>query len=159
MKLSARHLKIDWPIIKSLVGIASPGTLQFIIGSCSWIVLAKLVADTGHSEASAGYQTAIRIVVFFILPAWGMSNAAATLVGQNLGAKQPERAEASVIATAKYNTIFMAIVSVILLAGADLIVSLFTTDTAGKTDRCSGTADHRPRVYLLRDWHGDGKRL
>ena len=132
MKLSIRHLKIDWSIIKSLIGIASPGTFQFIIGSCSWIVLAKLVADTGHSEASAGYQTAIRIVIFFILPAWGMSNAAATLVGQNLGAKQPERAEASVIATAKYNTIFMAIVSVFFLAGADLIVSLFTQESEVK---------------------------
>jgi putative MATE family efflux protein len=128
MKLSVRHLKFDWGIIKSLVGVASPGTLQFIIGSCSWIVLAKLVAETGHSEASAGYQTAIRIVIFFILPAWGMSNAAATLVGQNLGAGQPERAEASVIATAKYNTIFMAIVSVLFLSAAGPIVSLFTSD-------------------------------
>ena len=126
IKLHARHLKIDWSIIKSLVNVASPGTLQFIIGSCSWIVLAKLVAETGQSEASAAYQTAIRIVIFFILPAWGMSNAAATLVGQNLGAQQPERAEASVIATAKYNTIFMAIVSVLFLAGAGPIVSIFT---------------------------------
>ena len=130
MKLSVSHLKFDWKIIKSLIGVASPGTLQFIIGSCSWIVLAKLVAETGHSEASAGYQTAIRIVIFFLLPAWGMSNAAATLVGQNLGAKQPERAEASVFATAKYNTIFMAIVSVLFLAAARPIVSLFTSDAA-----------------------------
>lgn len=132
MKLSSRHLKIDWPIIKSLVGVASPGTLQFIIGSCSWIVLAKLVAETGHSEASAGYQTAIRIVIFFLLPAWGLSNAAATLVGQNLGAKQPERAEASVIATAKYNAIFMAIVSVLFLSAAGPIVSLFTSQVEVK---------------------------
>lgn len=132
MKLSSRHLKIDWPIIKSLVGVASPGTLQFIIGSCSWIVLAKLVAETGHSEASAGYQTAIRIVIFFLLPAWGLSNAAATLVGQNLGAKQPERAEASVIATAKYNAIFMAIVSVLFLSAASPIVSLFTSQVEVK---------------------------
>ena len=130
MKLSVRHIKFDWSIIKSLVGIASPGTLQFIIGSCSWIVLARLVAETGHSEASAGYQTAIRIVIFFLLPAWGMSNAAATLVGQNLGARQPERAESSVIATAKYNTIFMALVSVLFLSAAGPIVSLFTTEPA-----------------------------
>ena len=117
MKLSARHLRFDWGIVKSLIGVASPGTFQFIIGSCSWIVLAKLVAETGHSEASAGYQTAIRIVMFFILPAWGMSNAAATLVGQNLGAKQPERAEASVIVTAiQYS--FHGIVSVLFLSAA-----------------------------------------
>ena len=132
MKLSVRHVRFDWGIIKSLIRVASPGTLQFIIGSCSWIVLARLVAETGHSEASAGYQTAIRIVIFFLLPAWGMSNAAATLVGQNLGAQQPERAESSVIATAKYNTIFMALVSVLFLSAASPIVSLFTNEPAVK---------------------------
>ncbi len=126
IKIHANHLPLDWPIIKSIVNIASPGTLQFIIASCSWILLARLVAETGHSAASAGYQTALRVVIFFILPAWGMSNAAATLVGQNLGAKQPGRAEESVIKTAKYNTIFMALVSVLFLAGADPIISIFT---------------------------------
>jgi putative MATE family efflux protein len=132
MKLSIHHVRFDWGIIKSLIRIASPGTLQFIIGSCSWIVLARLVAETGHSEASAGYQTAIRIVIFFLLPAWGMSNAAATLVGQNLGAQQPERAESSVFATARYNTVFMAFVSVLFLSAASPIVSLFTNDLAVK---------------------------
>ena len=132
MKLSIHHVRFDWGIIKSLIRIASPGTLQFIIGSCSWIVLARLVAETGHSEASAGYQTAIRIVIFFLLPAWGMSNAAATLVGQNLGAQQPERAESSVFATARYNTVFMAFVSVLFLSAASPIVSLFTNEPAVK---------------------------
>src|SRR5205814_3438293 len=113
----------DWKIIKSLISVASPGIFQFIIGSCSWIFLAQLVAETGHSAASAGYQTAIRVVIFFILPAWGMSNAAATLVGQNLGAKQPQRAEDSVMQTAKYNGIFMALVSLIFLFGAHPIIS------------------------------------
>lgn len=126
IKFRKDHLKFDWPIIRSLVGIASPGTIQFIIGSCSWIFLARLVATTGQDDASAGYQTAIRIVIFFILPAWGMSNAAATLVGQNLGAKQPERAEKSVIKTATYAAIFMALVSLLFLFGAEWIVSVFT---------------------------------
>src|SRR5882724_3336607 len=72
VKIHTHHLPLDWPIIKSIVSIASPGTLQFIIGSCSWILLARLVAETGHSVASAGYQTAIRIVLFFLLPAWGI---------------------------------------------------------------------------------------
>lgn len=127
VKIRAHHLKVDWPIIKSVINIASPGTFQFIIASCSWIFLAKMVADTGHDEASAGYQTAIRVIVFFILPAWGLSNAAATLVGQNLGAKQPDRAELSVIKTARYNIIFMAVVSVLFLVCADLIISIFTS--------------------------------
>lgn len=74
--------------------------------------MAAFVAQSG-SDASAGYQTGIRLVLFFILPAWGMSNAAATLVGQNLGAKQTERAEESVLKTAKYNAIFMGSVSLI----------------------------------------------
>lgn len=126
IKLRRSNLRVDWAVIKSIINIASPGTLQFIIGSCSWIVLARLVAETGHSAASAGYQTAIRVVIFFILPAWGMSNAAATLVGQNLGAKQPQRAEESVMKTAKYNAIFMAAVSVIFLLFASPIISVFT---------------------------------
>jgi putative MATE family efflux protein len=126
IKLGTQSLKTDWFIIKSIAAISWPATLQFIIGSCSWIFLARLVAETGHSQASAGYQTALRIVVFFILPAWGISNAAATLVGQNLGAKQIERAELSVLKTAKYNALFMAAVSLFLFFGADFIVSLFT---------------------------------
>ena len=107
VRFTLKHLTPDWSVIRSLIGIAWPGTLQFLIGSGSWIVLASLVVQTGQSEASAGYQIAIRVVMFFILPAWGMSNAAATLVGQNLGAKQPDRAELSVMRTAKYNAVFM----------------------------------------------------
>jgi putative MATE family efflux protein len=132
IKIHAHHLKPDFKIIKSVINIASPGTLQFIIGSCSWIFLARLVAETGHSAASAGYQTALRVVIFFILPAWGMSNAAATLVGQNLGAKQTLRAEESVMKTAKYNAVFMALVSLIFLFGASPIISIFTNDEAIK---------------------------
>ncbi len=126
IRFKKQHLKIDWPIIRSLINIASPGTFQFIIGSCSWIFLAQLVATTGQDAASAGYQTALRIVIFFILPAWGMSNAAATLVGQNLGAKQPERAELSVKRTATYSAIFMGVVSLVFLLGAEVIISVFT---------------------------------
>jgi Na+-driven multidrug efflux pump len=114
--------------MKSLIAIASPATLQFIIASGSWIVLTWLVAHTGHTEASAGYQVAIRNVVFFILPAWGLSNAAATLVGQNLGAKQPERAAKSVLLTAKYNAIFMAGVTLLFLLFSGPIISIFTKE-------------------------------
>lgn len=130
IRFTAKHLTPDWTIVRSLIGIAWPGTLQFLIGSGSWIVLASLVVQTGHSDASAGYQIAIRIVLFFLLPAWGMSNAAATLVGQNLGALQPERAELSVIKTAKYNAIFMGSVSVLFLIFAPYIISFFTKEAS-----------------------------
>ncbi|MFT3932536.1 MAG: MATE family efflux transporter [Chitinophagaceae bacterium] len=128
VKFSLKQLTPDWKIIKTLVGIAWPGTLQFLIGSGSWIVLARLVAETGHSDASAGYQIGIRVIMFFLLPAWGLSNAAATLVGQNLGAQQPERAVLSVKRTAKYNAIFMCCVSVLFLSFAPYIASFFTTE-------------------------------
>lgn len=111
-----------------MIGIATPGILQFLIGSCSWIFLAELVATTGGDHGSAGYQTALRLMMFFMLPAWGMSNAAATLVGQNLGAKQFQRAEDSVLATVKYNVIFMVIVTVLFLFFGDWLVSFFTND-------------------------------
>lgn len=126
IRLSAKYLKAEWQVIKSLVAIAWPATLQFIIASCSWIFLAKLVAETGHSQASAGYQMALRVIMFFLLPAWGISNAAATLVGQNLGAKEVKRAEEAVLKTAKYNAVFMFTVSFIFFFGADPIVSVFT---------------------------------
>lgn len=116
----------DFTIIKSMVSLAWPATFQFIIASGSWIILTRLVADAGGTEASAGYQIAIRNVVFFILPAWGLSNAAATLVGQNLGAGQPQRAEKSVILATKYNAIFMTMVSIIFIFLSPQIISFFT---------------------------------
>lgn len=130
LKIQASHWKIDWVVIRSLVKIATPAIFQFVIASCSWIFLANLVATTGGENASAGYQTALRLMMFFILPAWGMSNAAATLVGQNLGAKQLDRAEASVMKTMKYNVIFMAIVTLLFYVLGDWFVSFFTPDPA-----------------------------
>ncbi len=128
IRIQAAHLKPDFPIMKSLIIIAWPATFQFLIASGSWIVLAWLVSTTGGTSASAGYQVALRNVVFFILPAWGLSNAAATLVGQNLGANQPERAEKSVLLTAKYNAIFMSGVTLTFLLFASPIISIFTKD-------------------------------
>ena len=130
IQFTLKHLAPDFAVIRSIILIAWPATLQFLIGSGSWIVLASLVVTTGHSDASAGYQIAIRLVMFFILPAWGMSNAAATLVGQNLGAQQPQRAEDSVIKTARYNAVFMGLVSLILLVFVPFIISFFTKETA-----------------------------
>ncbi len=127
MKIRWAHFKFDFPVIKHLLEVAWPATFQFFIQSGSWIVLAWLVSDTGGTHATAGYQVAIRNVVFFILPAWGLSNAAATLVGQNLGAKQPERAERSVILATRFNALFMAVVMFIFLLFASPIISIFTT--------------------------------
>jgi len=128
IKMTAAHFHLDWKLIRSIVTIAWPATFQFIIASGSWIILARLVAETGGTTASAGYQIAIRNVVFFILPAWGLSNAAATLVGQNLGAKQLQRAEQSVLLTAKYNAIFMSFVMLLFLFFANPIIRIFTQD-------------------------------
>jgi len=119
----------DWAIIKSIFNIAWSGTFQFLIGSASWIALARIIAHFGDT-AIAGYQVAIRILLFFLLPAWGMSNAAATLVGQNLGAQQPKRAEQSVWVAAKYNAIFMAFVSVLFMIASGPIVGFINKDPA-----------------------------
>jgi len=130
IQISLASFKADWKIIRGLLDIAWPATFQFIIASGSWIVLARLVAETGGTEASAGYQIAIRNLVFFILPAWGLSNAAATLVGQNLGAGQPERAEQSVLLTARYNIYFMILVTLIFVLLPGPIIRIFSSEEA-----------------------------
>jgi putative MATE family efflux protein len=123
-----RHFIPDWALIRSIINIAWTGAMQFLIGSASWIVMASIIARHFGDDAIAGYQVAIRILIFFLLPAWGMSNAAATLVGQNLGAKQPERAEQSVWTAARYNTLFMILVSLLLLVWAEPVVGFVNKD-------------------------------
>jgi Na+-driven multidrug efflux pump len=112
------------------VSIGWPATLQFLINSGSWIFLARLVAESGGTTATAGYQIALRNFVFFILPAWGLSNAAATLVGQNLGAKNPLRAEQSVYLTARYSALLMGSVMFIFIFFASPIMHIYTQDEA-----------------------------
>lgn len=119
----------DWTIIKSILKIAWTGTAQFLIGSASWIIMLRILSQYGNATIS-GYQVAIRILLFFLLPAWGMSNATATLVGQNLGAKQPGRAEESVWKTAKYNAVFMAIITILFFFAAKPIVIFMNPDPA-----------------------------
>lgn len=130
LKISASIFKPSFELVKSIVNISWPATLQFLIASGSWIVLTRLVAETGGTNASAGYQIAFRNMIFFFLPAWGLSNAAATLVGQNLGAKELERAEQSVLLAVKYNMIFMGLVMLTFLIFPEQIIRIFTHDEA-----------------------------
>ena len=133
LKIKLSYLKPHWEQIKALLKIATPGIFQFVIASCSWIFLAQLVATTGGDHGSAGYQTALRLMMFFMLPAWGLSNAASTLVGQNMGAGEMIRAEQSVMKTVKYNVIFMLCVSLIFFLLGDFLVSFFTEDESIKS--------------------------
>lgn len=126
IKISRSDIIPDFSVIKSMITLAWPATFQFIIASGSWIILTRLVAEAGGTEAAAGYQIAIRNVVFFILPAWGLSNAAATLTGQNLGAGQPDRAEQSVYLATKFNAIFMGMVSLVFIFLSGPIIGFFT---------------------------------
>lgn len=130
LKISAEYFRLNFKLIGAIIKISWPATLQFIIASGSWIVLTRLVAETGGTNASAGYQIAFRNMVFFFLPAWGLSNAAATLVGQNLGAKELERAEKSVMLSVKYNVIFMGLVMITFLVFPEQIIRIFTSDEA-----------------------------
>ena len=128
IRIRAAHFHWDFPLIKSLFQISWPAIFQFFMASGSWIVLTRLVAETGGTDASAGYQIAMRNVVFFILPAWGLSNAAAALVGQNLGARKPERAERSVLLTTRYNAIFMTAVMLLFVFFSEPIIRIFNSD-------------------------------
>ena len=109
-----------------LIKVSLGGIAQFLIGTSSWIFLMRIMSEFG-SEVLAGYTIAIRVMMFSLMPSWGMSNAAATLVGQNLGAKQADRAEMSVWKTGKYNAYFMFFISVLYLCFAREIIMLFST--------------------------------
>jgi len=118
-------LEVMWKLIRTSLG----GIGQMMIATSSWIGLVRIMSEFG-SEALAGYTIAVRIFIFTLLPSWGLSNAAATLVGQNLGAKQPERAERSVWITGFANMIFLAIVSVIYIIFNEDLVRIFTSEPA-----------------------------
>jgi putative MATE family efflux protein len=122
-----RQVRVQWDVLWRLVRVSLTGILQFAIAHTSWIGLVRIVSIFG-SAALAGYTIAIRIVIFVILPSWGLSNAAATLVGQNLGAGHPERAEKAVWRTGIYNMIFLGAVGVFFVLFAERVVGLFTHD-------------------------------
>lgn len=127
IKVALTDLKIVSAVALRLLKTSFGGIAQFLIATASWVILVRIISTYG-SEAVAGYTIAIRVIIFTILPSWGLSNAAATLVGQNLGANLPERAEQSVWKVTKYNVYFMVSVAIIFITFAHPIIGLFTKD-------------------------------
>jgi putative MATE family efflux protein len=129
VKISLSDLRLDLSIMTSVLRLSGSGTIQILIGTASYVGLVRILSIFG-SAALAGYTIGIRIIVFALLPAFGISNAAATMVGQNLGAGRPDRAEQAVWTAARYNMLFLGIVGIVFLVGAGAITALFTEDPA-----------------------------
>jgi putative MATE family efflux protein len=132
-----RHLVADVSVLRQILKLSSSATLQNLIGMASWIGLVRILAGYG-SDALAGYTIAVRLIIFVLLPSWGLSNAAATMVGQSLGAGKPDRAEASVWRAARYNAWFLTTVGLLFFVAAPVIIRAFTSDPAvtGYAIRC-----------------------
>ena len=124
-----RHLSIELGTIAQLLRLSVSGTFQMLVGSLNWIALVRMMAAFG-SVAMAGYTIAIRLVIFALLPAWGLANAAATLVGQSLGAANPDRAERAAWTAARYNLAFLGLTGAVFIVAAPVIVAAFTGDAA-----------------------------
>ncbi len=124
IQIGRKHLRIAWAVVKRLFEVSLGGMGQYVIASSSWIFLMRIMSEFGE-QAVAGYTISIRMLIFTILPAWGMANAAATLVGQNLGASEPDRAELSVWRSAFYTMLFLLLVSIIYIAWAPDLVRIF----------------------------------
>lgn len=137
IKISIKDLVVKTAIMFNLIKVSLGGIGQFLIGTSSWVFLMRIMSEFG-SEVLAGYTIAIRVMVFTLMPAWGLSNAAATLVGQNLGAQRPDRAEESVWKTGKYSAYFMGFVSVVYLVFAPQIIMFFnaTPDVVANGSLC-----------------------
>src|SRR6185295_4474652 len=120
-----RHLAIELHTMATMVRLSAAGMFQMLVGMSSWLALIRILSGFG-SAALAGYTIAIRIVIFALLPSWGLSNAAATLVGQNLGAGKPDRAEQAVWRAGFYNMIFLGVIGLAFVSFAEMIIGAFT---------------------------------
>ena len=128
IKVIRSYLYLNWKIISRIVRTSLGGIGQMIVAMTSWIFIVRILAEFG-SEVVAGSTIALRIMMFTMTPAWGMSNAVATLVGQNLGAKKPDRAEKSVWITGIWNMIFLIAVSIFYFFNSESLMGIFTDDT------------------------------
>ena len=128
IKIAFKDLVLRIAVLINIIKVSLGGIGQFLIGTSSWVFLIRIMSEFG-SDVLAGYTIAIRVMMFTFMPSWGMSNAAATLVGQNLGAGKPDRAEKSVWITGKYNAIFMVLVSLVYLVFAPEILNWFSEET------------------------------
>jgi putative MATE family efflux protein len=127
--VARRHLKLEPDVMRSILRLSGTGILQVLIGTASWLGLIRILTSFG-SSAVAGYTIGIRVIIFAIMPSWGLSNAAATMVGQSLGAQKPDRAERSVYIAGLFNMIFLGSVGLIFVLLAGPIVRIFTSDPA-----------------------------
>jgi putative MATE family efflux protein len=158
----ARHLRLNVRVMARLLRVSLNGILQFAIANASWIGLVRIVSMFG-AAAVAGYTISIRIVVFFILPSWGLSNAAATLVGQNLGAKRPDRAAAAVWRTGFYNMVFLGVIGIFFITFATPVARLFVSDpvvvpiaAAALRTLCCGNLGYAYGMVMLQAFNGAG---
>ena len=129
VRLRREHLRLDVSLMRTVVRLSGSGTIQILIGTASYIALVRIISVFG-SDALAGYTIGFRVIIFALLPAFGLSNAAATMVGQNLGAGLPDRAERAVWAAARYNMLVLGSVGLLFLIAARPIAGLFTGDPA-----------------------------
>ena len=129
VRIGRPHLRLDFPLMWRLLRLSLSGMIQVLIGTASWIGLVRLIAGFG-SAALAGYTIGMRVILFALLPSFGLANAAATMVGQSLGAGKPERAERAVSLAGSYNTVFLTVVGAVFVFGARIIVGIFTSDPA-----------------------------
>jgi putative MATE family efflux protein len=165
IRVLARHVRLNVGVMVRLLRVSLTGMLQFAIANASWIFLVRIVSIFG-SAAVAGYTVAIRIVVFFVLPSWGLSNAAATLVGQNLGAGHPDRAANAVWRTGFYNMLFLGAIGVFFVIFAGPVVRLFVDDPAVipiarvalRTFAC-GNVGYAYGMVMLQAFNGAGDTL
>lgn len=127
IQLVKSYFKPNKSIIKKMLDIATTGTGQYLIASASWIFMMRLVSEFGTGAVN-GYGLAVRIIIFTILPAWGIANAGATMMGQNLGAKRPDRAETAVWRASWYNALFLFLISIVFFIAADDLISVFNDD-------------------------------